>query len=77
MNYNVNIQMMKKQLMQIRVDALCDLLPEAARAVGTYNRALKRQGVSRKARNLCCAALSDVLLNGTNQQPIQEQHDYE
>lgn len=44
-----------------RVDDLCLLLPFIAKAVATYNKELKKQGVDKAARNACVVALSDKL----------------
>ena len=44
-----------------RVDDLCLLLPYIAKAVGEYNRQLKRQGVDKATRGLCVSQLSNRL----------------
>ena len=71
----INMNEMKKQILKIRVNCLCEMLPEIARAVGTYNTALKAQGIDRKTRSECIKTLSDNLLRLPTEQPKENEYD--
>ena len=58
----VDVNEMKRQLLELRVNTLCVLLPQIARAIGVYNKELKAQGIDRATRRVCIKTLSDSLL---------------
>lgn len=77
----MNIQFDKAKLNEMltkkRVDDFCLLLPHVARAVGSYNRELKKQGVDKDARKACLVALSDRLFTAPMPTPQQtSEEDY-
>ena len=61
MSVKFNKAHLSAMLTKQRVDDLCLLLPHIAKAVGEYNRQLKRQGVDKATRGLCVSQLSNRL----------------
>lgn len=61
MSVKFNKAHLSAMLTKQRVDDLCLLLPHIAKAVGEYNRELKKQGVDKSTRGLCVSQLSNRL----------------
>lgn len=61
MDVKFNKAQLNAMLTEQRVDDLCLLLPHIAKAVGEYNRELKKQGLDRATRCACVSSLSNRL----------------
>lgn len=63
MGVSFNKSKITELIIKTRVDDLCLLLPHISRALGSYNRELKKQKVDKAARKQCVALLAARLFD--------------